>query len=523
MKKLKPLYQILIVLLLISFAGDVAHAQNFLQKLQKKKQEKAAKKRAKKEARQKMARLAHEEKSALQMNWASKKIDVYNKEGAPKSQKAFTAGEPVIGTMFFERGEAAKNMNIRIRVYADGMPVFYNKQKDYFIPKKDLFDKQIVYPEVYTNSDPRYLQFELIPDMNTYAYNKNPFRLHMLKVFSKLSTGKHKITAVLGGDRSGLSKKRITSFTLDCTKEGLAKLAKMRDQLDTEWNEKSQIKSAYNIIWLSKSLNRNDRKDAPKAKKVFKAGEPIIGNIFFDKNLRKLQQVEDSEKAYTYLTYDILVNGEKFWRGYKLHVKSITTSEQDRDFLRFELVPDMNRFIPYKKNLSRQIVTRELATLDPGKHEVIIKLNFRAKGVPLVYGKFIFEATSNGAKKLSAMSKEIEKSDVSMVELPARGRLHNPVLAAKALNAIQLFAKKSFWKEKLNKVIITSDGWGIIRHKKTGIIQGRIVEGIAKAKHPEGKCTYQYFDFYQPYVGGKFSSGLTRYATGGQYEIGCDK
>ena len=297
----------------------------------------------------------------------------------------------------------------------------------------------------------------------------------------------------------------------------------MRDQLEAEWKENSKIKSAYDIIWLSKTLTRNDRKHTPVTKKVFKAGEPIIANIFLDKNVRQLQKLLDSEKAYSYLTYDIYVNGEKFWDGYQLHVKSITTAEQDRDFLKFELVPDMNKFIPYKSNLSRQIVTRELATLDPGKHEVIIKLNFRAKGAPLVYGKFIFEATSEGAQKLRAMSKKIEKSDVSMVALPAKGRLHHPALAAQALDAIRLYGKKSNWNEKFGKVVITSDGWVIVRHRKTGVIQGRMVEGAALAKHPEGKCTYQYFDFYQPYVGGKFSGGLSRYATGAQYEIGCDK
>ncbi|OJJ21690.1 hypothetical protein BKI52_14385 [marine bacterium AO1-C] len=525
MKKLKPFY-ILIALLLATSVGNNAHAQlKLLKKLQRKRQEKAAKKRAKKGAKQNLARLEQAEKNALPMIWTSNKIDVYNKDAAPKSQKNFTLGDPIVGTIFFERREAAKNMKVRIQVFVDGIPLFFsgNNQYRYFVPKKDLFEKQVVYPQITTNNDPRYLQFELIPDMKNYAYNKNPFRLHMLKEFSKLSTGKHKITAVLGGDRSGLSKKRITSFTLDCTKEGLARLKKMKDKLEAEWNENSKIKSAYDIIWLNKALTRNDRKNAPKAQKVFKAGEPIIANIFLDKNVRALQQVEGSEKAYTYLTYDIYVNGEKFWNGYQLHVKSITTSEQDRDFLKFELVPNMNKFIPYKDNLSRQIMTRELATLDPGKHEVIIKLNFRAKGAPLVYGKFIFEATSEGAKKLSAMSKKIEKSDVSMVSLPAKGRLHSATLAAQALDAIQLYGKKSHWDEKFNKVVITSDGWVIIRHRKTGIIQGRIVEGAATAKHSSGKCTYQYFDFYQPYVGGKFSNGLSRYATGAQYEIGCNK
>ena len=97
-------------------------------------------------------------------------------------------------------------------------------------------------------------------------------------------------------------------------------------------------------------------------------------------------------------------------------------------------------------------------------------------------------------------------------------------LEAELLKAIQSYGEKNGWKETFTSVIITSDWW-YNKNQYSGRVVGRTIEIAAVATWPNGKCTYQLFDFRQDVTDntGQSFGNLYRYGTGSQYQVKCDK
>ncbi len=107
------------------------------------------------------------------------------------------------------------------------------------------------------------------------------------------------------------------------------------------------------------------------------------------------------------------------------------------------------------------------------------------------------------------------------VELPDP-KMQNATLEKNILSTMNMHAKDQNWSETFNKAIIVSRDWITVRNKYSGVIEGRYISAALVGKWPDGRCTYQTFDLWQEYIGGKFQGNLRRYANGSQYKINCN-
>ncbi len=106
-------------------------------------------------------------------------------------------------------------------------------------------------------------------------------------------------------------------------------------------------------------------------------------------------------------------------------------------------------------------------------------------------------------------------------ELPS-ATLSDESLEKQMVDACNKKAKSSGWKETFTKAIITGD-WYVRRNDVTGVVVGRTREAAVVATWPNGRCTFQYFDFYQEYYSGNFNGDVQFYSIGSQYDTNCEQ
>jgi hypothetical protein len=120
----------------------------------------------------------------------------------------------------------------------------------------------------------------------------------------------------------------------------------------------------------------------------------------------------------------------------------------------------------------------------------------------------------NKIKELEKAGKEKEKADeAAMFEkeyanswMPKPGKLHTPENVAKAKKAIEDRILKD--GGTIQKVVILSDDWDVVRNKKTGIIVGRRFNAMIAETHPnraEGWCMKFLCTIFQEHDGSDFS------------------
>ncbi len=105
-------------------------------------------------------------------------------------------------------------------------------------------------------------------------------------------------------------------------------------------------------------------------------------------------------------------------------------------------------------------------------------------------------------------------------ELPAQG-LKN-VSNSDLLSAANRWAKAWQWKEQLVDSYLTGSDWAITRNRLTGIITGKIIQGVVTMKHPDGRCRFQYVNYRMDYNGSQYQN-LHVAGIGPIYDLSCDK
>lgn len=158
---------------------------------------------------------------------------------------------------------------------------------------------------------------------------------------------------------------------------------------------------------------------------------------------------------------------------------------------------------------------KELNALPPGNHTVkLVVWSWQGDFIsvdPVAIGEFTFVKDA-GAKAMG----------VGRNFGGVKAGMEDAALQDKCLKKMIAHAKSQGWSETFNQVKIIDEDWSTIRHPKTGIVTGRIINIAAKAKWPDGHCTYQEFSMIQDHDGAAYMNAVNVYGVGSQTTIDCE-
>lgn len=100
--------------------------------------------------------------------------------------------------------------------------------------------------------------------------------------------------------------------------------------------------------------------------------------------------------------------------------------------------------------------------------------------------------------------------------------MSDPYVESDILMQLQSIARQEGWDEEFQSVYLASDFQ--VMEDSYGYIEGKGVAAVATAKWPDGRCSYQYFNFYYQYEGGgQYSNVLLYYGHGIRGFVPCEK
>lgn len=101
--------------------------------------------------------------------------------------------------------------------------------------------------------------------------------------------------------------------------------------------------------------------------------------------------------------------------------------------------------------------------------------------------------------------------------------MKDSVLETKTSEAARRWARSYGWKENIEYSYLTSNNWRINHHVLTGIVTGRVINGVIVIKRDDGQCSFHYAVFGQDNDGSGFVSTHMVGLTPGQVKLSCDK
>lgn len=94
-------------------------------------------------------------------------------------------------------------------------------------------------------------------------------------------------------------------------------------------------------------------------------------------------------------------------------------------------------------------------------------------------------------------------------------------LRAQAFEALRVGGAERRYIETFLSLRLTSNEWAILRHRRTGIVTGRALNGVALARFPDGHCQATPVSFSQQHDGSSFSGSLRFMGIGGNHYLPC--
>lgn len=92
---------------------------------------------------------------------------------------------------------------------------------------------------------------------------------------------------------------------------------------------------------------------------------------------------------------------------------------------------------------------------------------------------------------------------IDLATFPAASA-HDPELERRLLAALRHGAESSGYDEVWQAVALTTTGWRVVHHERTGVVMGRVRQFVAGARLPDGQCTLRRFEAGQQYDGSGF-------------------
>ena len=133
--------------------------------------------------------------------------------------------------------------------------------------------------------------------------------------------------------------------------------------------------------------------------------------------------------------------------------------------------------------------------------------------------------------KIIAWTKKIKentakKDDNKIQDIIDKQRLQKEGLVDNSLKEQTLEAAKNWatkwnWKETITNAYFTGTDWYIVRHKNSGVILRRSINGVMVLKRPDGMCSFHKCVYGQQYDGSKYNKVYTVGITPGQLKLDC--
>jgi len=295
----------------------------------------------------------------------------------------------------------------------------------------------------------------------------------------------------------------------------------------------SFAQNAGEIVFSTKMLTPANQTELTN---TFKSGDNIYALINLSKPLIQLSRSDDPKKlvadvfiyelkpplySYQEPSLNQLEVGKIWISGEFMNTKSLP----------IDIVPDPNNMTSYTENLSYEKFGDKfygpvryalaLSKLEPGKHEIVVKLNFNYKDI--AEGKFIIEG--NDFSDYKTISKTInsfaDENKTKGAEFP-KAAMKDSKLEKEMITA---FKNSNHYKDKLNvevtKISITDPDWNLRRNDLTGVILNRYIRASVLTKEKDGTCVVRSLTFRQDYIGNKFDA--TKFdGFGDTYKIPCE-
>lgn len=94
--------------------------------------------------------------------------------------------------------------------------------------------------------------------------------------------------------------------------------------------------------------------------------------------------------------------------------------------------------------------------------------------------------------------------------------------AEAAMAALRAYAAGRGYVETYLTLEVVSADWSLSRHRATGIVTGRSINGIVIARFPDGRCMQYAGSFIQEAVGDEFVDRITTQGLGGGVGVPCE-
>jgi hypothetical protein len=117
---------------------------------------------------------------------------------------------------------------------------------------------------------------------------------------------------------------------------------------------------------------------------------------------------------------------------------------------------------------------------------------------------------------------QAEQETIEAQNLPDKGMV-GIELQAETTEAAIRWANAYGWKEAIEYTYLISNDWRIKHHVLTGIVTGRVINGIIVMKRNDGLCSVHYALFGEDYDGSGFVNTHMVGLTPGQIKLTCDK
>lgn len=263
------------------------------------------------------------------------------------------------------------------------------------------------------------------------------------------------------------------------------------------------------IVFGNARINKDG--STAQIKNTFKSGENIYGRAF-------MKTCMANYKVYmTNVTAEASKGSGNFDVNYTIDNKifgTLMSSSLDGEAEKWSTFTIITVGAGEDADANNEDFIKELNALPPGNHQVKLVV-WASQGDfisvdPVAIGEFTF------VKDAGAKAMGVGRSFANV-----KAQMDDPVLAEKCLKKTIAHAKSQGWKETFTEVKIIDEDWSTIRHPKTGIVTGRIINIAAKATWPDGHCTYQEFSFIQDHDGTNYMNAVQFYGVGNQTTIDC--
>lgn len=290
---------------------------------------------------------------------------------------------------------------------------------------------------------------------------------------------------------------------------------------------------AGEIIFSKKII---DPSNPSELTNTFGAGDNIYSVAYLSDNFIELSERDNPKKLEAEVfIYELKPPLYDYQKPSEMQLETSTLwlhgDAMSKNFVPLDILPSPDEMTAYSEEIKYQKFgdkfygpvrfAEKIGKLEPGKHELIIKLKFNYQDV--AEGRLIIEGNDFSAyKKLAKQINTVaDESRIKVTQMPPASMTDKKL----EKEMISVFTASQSYKDRVKgevvKIVITDSDWHIRRNDLTGIILNRYIRASIAVKDKEGTCTVWPAVFQQDYIGNNFQK--TKFdGLGDPFKIPCD-